>query len=388
MLQQEPVDAVAKEHEHAAGGLNVRQRADRILRHLTPVDRRNLGLWAGAHLALAILAWMSTWMGGQRSIYNNLVGTYGQWDCVWFEQIAGHGYFSGHTQTPDAYAFWPGQAAAIALAHLLVRNWVVAGLLVSLIAGSVAIVCIGRLGGQRAALYLVTAPAAMYLIVGYSEALFLALALPAWMAARRRDWRLVALLAACAGLVRIDGLYLTAGLLVMALTSEPGRRIRSTAWASLGAAGPLLYEVYLWAGTGSWTAYMQANRAWGLWFTWPWTAFGNTWQRAFAPGLPPDQAAMFQLEIACMAAGIALTLVLLWRHAWPEATYVGLMFITLGTVAYYQSVPRALLISWPLYLLVAKAAEKRPWVGQVYLWACVPLAVITAVFFFLGRWAV
>ena len=359
-----------------------------VARTLTAEDRRALGLWGGAHLALAVIAWMSTWMGGQRSIYNDLVGTYGQWDAGWFQGIAAHGYFSGHTLTPDAFAFWPGQAVAVALVHLPVRNWVVSELLVSLIAGSAAVVSVGRAGGTRAVLYLLAAPAAAYLMVGYSEALFLALALPAWTAAQRRDWPLAALLAACAGLVRIDGLYLIAGMLVMALTSEPGRRIRAMTWMSVGLLGPLLYEVYLWVGTGSWTAYMAANRAWGLWFTWPWTALRNTWQRAFAPGLAPDQAAMFQLEIACMAAGVVLTLVLLRRRAWPEATFVGLMFITLGTVAYYQSVPRALLVSWPLYLLVARAAERWPWIGALYLWACAPLAVITSVMFVLGRWAV
>jgi hypothetical protein len=67
---------------------------------------------------------------------------------------------------------------------------------------------------------------------------------------------------------------------------------------------------------------------------------------------------------------------------------VGLAFATLGAVTYYQAVPRALLVCWPLYLLVARAAERRPWIGQLYLRVCVPLAVMVAVYFYLGKWGI
>lgn len=355
---------------------------------LTTTDRRILGLWAGAHLALAVIAWMTSWINSTRSIYTALLGTYDQWDAGWYQTIGAHGYFSGQSRAPDAYVFLPGEPAVLALAHLLVRDWAAAEWLTALIAGGVALVCLGRLGGEKAGLYLLTAPAAMYLMVGYSESLFLALALPAWMAARRRDWQVAALLAAFAGAVRVDGLFLIAGLLVMALTGPRGRRLRSAAWMSLALAGPASYEMYLRIGSGSWTAWLTGNEAWGLHYVGPWQSLKGTWGMAFGPGLKPAAAAMFQLEIACMAVAVALTLWLLWRRQWPEAVYCGLAVAALGTTAYYQSVPRALLVMWPLYIILARAAARRPWVGQVYLWVSAPLAVITAVYFFLGVWAV
>lgn len=363
--------------------------AQELVRRLTAADRHNLGLWLGAHLGLAVICWMCAWLDGKRSIYTGLLGDYDQWDAQWYTTIAGHGYFGGNSNGPDGYAFLPGQPILMALVHLAVRNWDAAGLVLSLIAGAVVVVCTGRLGGERAALYLLTAPAAMYLMVAYSEATFLAFALPAWMAARRRKWPLAALLAACAGLVRIDGMFLIAGLLVMAAASERGGRIRAALWACVALAGPALYEVYLRAETGSWSAWTWANNdGWDLHYVGPWQSFRNSWDRAFGHGMAPDRAAMFQLEIACLAATLALTLVLAWRRAWPETVYCGLAVIALGTTTFYQSTPRALLIMWPLYVLTARAAEKRPWVGQVYLWVCAPLAVITAVMFFLGEWAV
>jgi hypothetical protein len=355
---------------------------------LTRSDRRVLGQWASAHLGLAVIAWLTAWTDGQRPLYNALLGVYGQWDYAWYQTIAAHGYFSGNSNGPSADVFLPGFPVMLALIHLAVRNWITSGLLVSLAAGGVALVCLGRLGGERAALYLLLAPAGMYLMVGYSESLFLAFALPAWMAAKRKDWPVAALLAALAALVRINGLFLIAGLLIAAATSEPGRRLRATACMALAAGGPGLYELYLWIGTGSWTAWASANSAWDLHFVGPWRSLTDTWNTAFGHALAPDRAAMYQIEILCVFAGVALTLLLLWRRAWPEATYVGLTFIALGTTTYYQAVPRALLISWPLYVLLAQAAKHRPWIGQAYLWTSVPLAVLVAVGFFDGLWAV
>lgn len=360
------------------------------VKRLSPADRRILGWWLGAHVGLAVTAWMSMWISGARSSYQALLGGYGQWDYAWYQSIAAHGYFSGRGDGPEAAAFLPGFPLLLAAVHLLVRNWIVSGLLVSLVAGGVALVCLGRLAGERAALYLLTAPAAVYLMVGYSEPVFLAFALPAWMAARRRDWPLAALLAACAGLVRVNAGFLIAALVLAAALAERGpRRLRAMGVVSLSALSPATYEVYLRAGSGSWNAWFAANRdGWGLRFVGPWQSLKNTWAKAFGHVLSPDRAAMFQLEIACMAAAVALTLVLLWRRAWPEALYCGLAVAALATTTYYQAVPRALLVMWPLPVLLARAAERRPWVGQAYLWVSAPLAVITAVYFFLGLWAV
>lgn len=390
MLQGEIRAApTARSHRCAARARGLCRRVRASSRRLTAADRCVLGLWTGAHVAVAVIAWMSAWIAGQRGFYTPLLGIYGQWDFVWYRDIAAHGYFSGHSPGAAGDVFLPGYPAVLAAVHLVVRSWIVSGLLVSLVAGGVALVCIGRLGGVRAALYMLTAPAAMYLVVGYSESLFLALALPAWMAARRRNWPLAGLLTAFAGLVRVNGLFLGAALICAALASERGGRLRAAGWACLGALGPGLFEVYLWAGSGSWTAWLAANRnGWGLHFVGPWKSFTTTWNMAFGHVLAPDRAAMFQIEIACMAAGVALALLLAWRRAWPEAAYCALTFAALGTSTYYQSVPRALLVSWPLYLLLARASGRRAWIGQIYLWACAPLAAIAAAYFFLGQWAV
>ncbi|MFD2356882.1 mannosyltransferase family protein [Nonomuraea ferruginea] len=86
--------------------------------------------------------------------------------------------------------------------HLVVPDWSAAGLIVSLVAGAVAMVALARLAehegaqGWMAVLGLVLFPAAVFLSAGYSESLFLAFAIPAWLAARQGRWPAAAALAA------------------------------------------------------------------------------------------------------------------------------------------------------------------------------------------------
>ena len=154
-------------------------------RGLSADDRAALGIWATAHLALLVLAWAAAWVYRTGPTHAPLAGVFEHWDAVLLRNIAQYGYFSPHSLAHDI-ALFPGYPLALAAVHLIVRNWVLAELILSTIAGKFAVVALARLaGGRRAVLYLLTAPAAIFLMVGYSEGLFLALAIPAWHAATR-----------------------------------------------------------------------------------------------------------------------------------------------------------------------------------------------------------
>lgn len=96
---------------------------------------------------------------------------------------------------------------------------------------------------------------------------------------------------------------------------------------------------------------------------------------------------MLQLELAAAVTGIAACLVLAWRRMWPEAVYCGLTAGALVTSTWLESVPRALLVAFPLTVLLARAAARRPWAGRLYLAVSGPLAAVVAVLYLSGRWA-
>ena len=271
-----------------------------------------LCVWAASRVVmLAVsLAVLATHHGA------SWLGLWQRWDWDRYLTIAEYGYTSGKgpAYDSDIVAFFPGYPMALRAVHLVVRNWVASGLLISLVAGAVACVALVRLAefewrarrapadghgagdapardhSGRAALIavllLVSAPAAVFLAAGYTESLFLAFGIPGWLAARRRQWLLAGILTALACTVRIDGVFEAIGIGVMFLLSRPRARdwARSPALAlPLAATGG--YMAYLEDITGDWLAWMHAEQqGWQRRLTSPITAFRNSWNNAFGSG--------------------------------------------------------------------------------------------------------
>lgn len=356
--------------------------------HLDFSDRAALGMWASAHSALFALAWAAGWAYRSTPGDVPLTGAFEHWDASLYRNIAQYGYFSPHS-TAHNVAFFPGFPLVLAAAHLILRNWVLSELAVSAVAGCFAVVSLTRLAGNhRVVLYLLTMPAAVFLTVGYTESLFLALAVPAWRAAARGRWYRAALLAGLAGLVRPDGVFLTCALVVMALTGPRRERILNAATACLALTGPAAYEVYLWASTHTWNAWSKAMQAgWDLHQVTPVQAFKTSWWAAFDHPFSANYGWEFQLELASLALIVLATFAFLWRRRWPEAVYCGLAAISLGTQTWYTTSMRTLLVLFPVWIALAELEARRPWVRSVYVWVAAPLAAVVALLFLAYQWA-
>jgi hypothetical protein len=360
---------------------------------LDAADRAALWLWTLAHLAFFALGYASAWALADGKPHLPLTGIYERWDAALLRSIAQYGYWGGpggKMAHPHQAAFFPGYPFALAVVHLVVRNWVASELLLDFVAGAVVVVALTRLARtSKAAVYLLAAPAAVFLMVGYSEALYLALAIPAWSAARRGEWAMAGIYAFFAAATRPDGLFLIPALAVMALTRpQGGRRWRALAGLSPAVLAPLVYAAYLQSVTGRWSAWQDANQAgWDLHWVGPWqslkTSYWGAWQHPYGA----EFGAMEQLEIACLFVMAACTVGFLIRRRWAEAVYCGLAVFALGTSTWYQSVPRTLLVLFPVWVALAKAAGRRRWVGQVYLAVSGPLAALVAALYLSGRWA-
>ena len=87
-----------------------------------------------------------------------------------------------------------------------------------------------------------------------------------------------------------------------------------------------------------------------------------------------------------MAVGVLVTVLLVRRARWGEATYVGLSVAALATSTFYLSVARATLLWFPLWLLLVEAAQRRAWVHPAYVWLSAPLMAVGVLTFTSGRW--
>jgi hypothetical protein len=367
---------------------------------LSTADRTALGLWAAAHLALLALAWASAWAFRPTQEHAPLTGAFEHWDAALLRNIAQYGYFGPHTVANNA-AFYPGYPVALAAAHLLLRNWVLSELVVSGVAGCFAVVALARLaGGSRAVLYMLTTPAVIFLMVGYGEVLFLAFAVPAWLAAARGHWWRAALLAGLAGLARPDGMFLIPALIVMALTgyrgpgswppaaTTVGHRLANAAKAGCALAGPAAYALYLWAHTGDLLAWSDAQRkGWGLHLSTPFQDLRTTWWAAFRHAFSASTAFEFQLEFGAMAVMVAATLGFVCWRRWPQSTYCGLALIALGTSTWFEGGPRTLLVLFPVWIGLAGLEARHPWLRYAYFGVSAPLAVVLAMLYLSGQWS-
>jgi Mannosyltransferase (PIG-V) len=368
------------------------------LRWLSPADLAVLRIWLLSRCAVLALTWpaISIFRGSAKSSVPWL-SIWQNWDAVRLQSIAQYGYFgpAGHP-VPNQIAFFPGFPIVLAAVHLIAAQWTVSGLLVSFIAGGVAMVALGRLtdldyepgSGSRAVLFLVASPAAIFLAAAYTESLFLALALCCWLAARNGRWTLAVLLAGATCVIRVNGLFLCAALAIEIIRAGHGQRIRSLATfvpALLPLAG---YELYLRLRTGDWLAWQHAELAgWQRTITNPIATFRTTWTAGFGREFAAPINFVFQLEILAVLIGVVTTIVLLWYRRWPEAVYAGLTIAALATSIWYESVPRALLQLWPLWCGLAAAAARRAWIGQLYLALSVPICAAIGLLFLSGNWA-
>ena len=316
-------------------------------------------IWAAALLAAA---WMPA---AHRGGYG--AGLWTRWDSGWFVLVAEHGYASA----AGAAAFFPLYPGLVgALGRVLGGHYVLAGLVVSLAACLVAFELLWRLAAPRlgaattwrALLYVAVFPTALFLQAVYSESLYLALALAAFLLAERGLWPAAALAAGLALLTRSTGIAVVAALVVLAWPER-----RRLAWLLLVpvvfAAFPL---VLAWQRDEPW-AFLDAQAEWERHLS-PAGPLGGVWEGVRALGDDPvdftyaHALAVNAQSLAFLALFLAL-LPLVWRRL--GAAYGVYALVSLAVPLSYPaddfpllSLPRFGLVIFPFFLVLAQLGER------------------------------
>jgi hypothetical protein len=350
------------------------------------------------------------------------------WDAVWYVTIATRGYdFQSQLAPggqpvvlPGFFPLYPLLIHALTLV-LGARQAVLAALLVSNGAALVAFIGLGLLAaheesrgdGVRAAgrLILVTAayPFAFFLFAPYTESVFLACLVFSFYLARRGVWWGAATCAFLAGLTRP-----TALALVPALAWEYGRqhgfweweRWRAAPWRALPAprvlaqgavvvgAAPLALGTYmalLAVRFGDPFLYVESQDQyhghvhWAIWQT----MFELGRRLLSLPLFTPDKT-MLYVEAAAFLSFFAVTVAGLRRVPLLYTLYMLATFYLLLTVPVpskpelLPSMGRYLLVAVPVFLLLARWIERRPWLESLVIGGGFLLQGVFVVIFFRG----
>ncbi len=318
-----------------------------------------------------------------------------RWDSVWFLRIAEHGYGAAAGAASAFYPLYPLTLAGTGRA--LGGHYVLAGILVSLVAAAVSFALLHRLaedrlgadGARRAVLYLAVFPMSVFLQAVYSESLFLALALGAFVLAERGRWLGAGTATGLAVLTRISGVALLPALALLAW-KRPGRR---RALASLCVAPVIFsaYPLYLGLARGDAFAFARSQGFWNRHLS-PAGPFGGAWDgtraawagvRQLASGshthiywspvrdTDPMRAAAVNLEtFVFLVLLVALTVVAWRRFGAPYGVFCAVSLAIPLSVPSERwpllSMPRFGLVLFPCFLALA-AIGGRPRVHTAIL---------------------
>jgi len=312
-----------------------------------------------------------------------------QWDARYYLRIADSGY-----TTPRLAAFPPLPSALIsAIHHVTHVEPLVAGLALSFIAGGVACALLVRLVeldfDQRTSaltvFLLLTFPTALFLQSVYAEGLLLMLSVAAFLALRRGRPVVAGALIALAVLTKTYAVALAIPLAWEYLDTHGwtlDRVVRAAAHLFLPPLVALAaWMLFLGRALGDPLLVVTAERFWGRTFTPPWVAISQGVRNIYGAHLVEgvDLVAVFMLAAAAVYA---------WRRVRRSYAVLlavsALVFSTAGTL---MSAGRFTIVAFPLFIVAAALAARRPWLERLWAAAFIPLGVYFLAAFATGRWA-
>lgn len=359
---------------------------------------------------------------------DRLLGVWGNWDGGWYLRIATQGY-----QThPDSQAFFPFYPILTrGLGKLMLGQYLLAGTVISLVMAIVIFILFylmirrdyGEQLAERSILYLSVFPTVFFLFAVYTEALFMALILTSFFAARHyRNWWLAGLLGALAAITRGIGIFTIVPLFVEwvsyrlgVINEETGEKaylfdfktLRKLPDLNLIAlvlplvtlCGWLLYsQQFLGDALGSLTAHSEWKRA----FMMPWMTVIESSRVLFTPntnGFITIKIDWYQganlLNLSFFVMGAIVFLYGCWKFVKSQFPLSYLFFFGIGLIvplinpiytAPLSSFPRFLLPLFPMFLLWAQACEHRRWLHFLTLYVSLPLLGLLFTLFANGYW--
>jgi hypothetical protein len=314
-----------------------------------------------------------------------------RWDAQHYLYLATHGYSaSGDARNLIAFfPLYPALISAIAATGLPART---AALLISNVAGMVAAILLYEIAAApgveraaafprqdlrenaafRAAAFFVVFPTAYFLLVGYTEALFCALAFGAVLAARRQHWLPAGMLGGLAAATRLTGLALLPFLVIELVNARHALR---AAWQAILAPVLILVGLLTYLATnlfvlGDAFAFVSVQREhWSHSLSAPWVGFRDAIQ-GFSWRVPWEKLTVGGGEAAGGIAAYATT-ILSWLRLRPsDAAYATVLTVMVTFLPFWLSIPRYLLGLYPLFLLVGRIRQR---------WVYLPMVAVSFV---------
>ncbi len=282
------------------------------------------------------------------------------WDGRWYQAIAMGGYSGAEDPALRFFPLWPlvgrflgwlpgvGPGVAMVIAANVLA--LVAGvLLYRLVMSHRADHALAR----RAVRLLALAPPSFVLVLAYSEALYLCLAMATFTFAGRNRWWATAVTGYLAGLTRPVGVLLAPAVGTVVFTGEA--RQRPAAWVATAApvAGAATFGVWAWRALGDATAPIDRQRELRGDLPEPVSRLVTAGWR----GVRGDEGELFHFLAGVIVVTLAVTAVR--KLPAPQAVYAVTSAVVLLAAENLNSVERYALSAFPLVIAGAVLSRHR-----------------------------
>lgn len=322
----------------------------------------------------------------------------GRWFNIWDQ--CDYGYYqkiaeSGYSRSDGSTAFYPLFPWLLGLISYVSRSYLAAAIIASGIASIVAAILLRRLVeldypasvAMRSVWFFLIFPTAYFLHVGYSESLFLALALACILAARVDRWCLAGVLGAFCWMTRGVGAVLVPTLVVEATQQYWVRRCwnRHWLWIAFVPAGFAVHLFINWRVSGNPFGFLETRKvSFEQSFALPSVGIR---QAIWALYPSPREAEMVGAqELSFVALGFICTVIAWFKLRPAYAAWMTGSLVLFTSVNFFQSIPRYTLTMFPIFILFALLGRNRFWASVLTVWSLLFFALF-AVLFAHGEWA-
>ena len=257
-------------------------------------------------------------------------------------------------------AFFPLYPLNVKIIGFITQSHLVAALLISLICTYLSILVLTKLHLHLgSAVNLIFFPLSFFFLTGYTESLFLFLSLSSWYFFRQKKYLLSGALGFLSALSRFYGILLFPSLLLEYYLSSD--KSKKPLFLLLIPAGLLTYMIYLQYAYQDPLSFIHALSLWSKsTITFPLQTVYRYFKMLTTVSPTITQYWVALLELSSLILGILASFILYRQKQFSYSLYVFLGSIIPSFTGTLQSLPRYLLVLFPIYFIKLPVKFKIP----------------------------
>ena len=201
-----------------------------------------------------------------------------RWDSGWYKRIAKEWYHSKKIKKPyreEKYAFFPLYPLFVRFFHLFLRDWNWSLILASNFFFFLALYFFYLLYGKEALKFLILWPTSFLLSGGFTESLFLFLAILSFYFLKKKNFLGAGLSGFLLGLTKPQGGFFFLVLILSYFSQKRFKIEKDFIFCFLPILGTFHYFWYLFYLTGDFFVWFKVETAWEHKFTFPWNFYNE-----------------------------------------------------------------------------------------------------------------